>query len=598
MNKSIKRIISLVLCLCMLSSMPIISFAAVDKVATIKVTSFSDTNVSIEWGKVSGADGYEIERLKSGDEKWKSLKKQEGLTYSDSVSPGTYYSYRVRAYKNKFLSKEYGAYSETVNVATKPKNVTGLKASAPSSKAIELTWSASEGAQNYVVYMYNAGTKEYEKVGTTDKTSYKVTGLSASTKYYFQVRAYHKLNGTITSDWTKVSATTPLGDVENFRLKECTDTTYALSWSKTKDAEGYEIYKYDVKTGEWDFFRTTKARSYKFKGVSKDYNVLYKIRAYKTTDGKKTYGLFSDAIAAGTIPSAPTNIVAARNTTNDIAVAWLEINGVEGYEVYRSDSALVDNWKKVGTTTEANLTDTTVPGTGTYKYRIRAYKGEGDHLFYSEFSDVKTINFQKHVNQDSIYTEELQQIGLIGYLYDSQNECFYTANDPWQRNFGYSEVYDVSAGLTLMIIETLRIKFPYKDKDWMIQVWKGQYGLVLIGAEVGVYNKPKDRKVEHYDCAEDADRLRMEMEMERLETVNGKQQWKRIIYRPYAEYWWITGFVFGNELGNMDSLRVNIRITMKDYQMLSGVTSSLESQGYYYEVDGLDVYFTFRGEAK
>ena len=48
----------------------------------------------------------------------------------------------------------------------------------------------------------------------------------------------------------------------------------------------------------------------------------------------------------------------------------------------------------------------------------------------------------------------------------------------------------------------------------------------------------------------------------------------------------------------MDSLRVNIRITMKDYQMLSGVTSSLEKQGYYYEVDGLDVYFTFRGEKK
>ena len=127
---------------------------------------------------------------------------------------------------------------------------------------------------------------------------------------------------------------------------------------------------------------------------------------------------------------------------------------------------------------------------------------------------MKSITFQKHENQDSIYTQELEQIGLVGYLYDSKNECFYTSDDPWQRNFGYSEVYDVAAGLTLMIIETLRIKFPYKDKDWMIQVWKGQYGLVLIGAEVGVYTKPKDRKIEHYDCAADEDKLRMEMEMD------------------------------------------------------------------------------------
>ena len=599
MNKLTKRLISLVLCLCMLSSMPIISFAAVDKVSSLKVTSFTDSKVDLQWSKVSGAKGYEVYR-KTGSDDWKRLKRVESLTYADSsVKQGVLYSYRVRAYKDKFLSKEYGSYSETVNVATKPANIAGLKANAFSSKGIELTWKASAGAQEYVVYMYNSDTKEYEKLGSTNGLSYKITGLEATTKYYFRVRAYHKLNGTVTSDWSKISITTPIGDVENFRLKECTDTGYTIAWDKTKDVEGYEIYRYDPKTGEWDFFRTTKSRSYKFKGVGKNYNVLYKIRSYATTSaGKKIYGVFSEEVAAGTVSSAPTNLVAARNTNNHIALAWLEITGVEGYEIYRSDAALVDNWKKVGTTDVANFTDTSIPGTGIYKYRVRSFKGTGHHLFFSEFSDVTKIVFQKQEDQDSIYTEELKNIGLIGYLYDPVNECFYTADDPWQRNFGYSEVYDAAAGVTLMIIETLRIKFPYKDKDWMIQAWKGQYGLILIGAEVGVYNKPKDRKLEHYDCADDGDKLRMEMEMERLEDVNGKQQWKRILYRPYGEYWWITGFVFGNELGNMDKLRVNVRITMKDYEMLSGVTKSLESQGYYYEVSGLDVYFTFRGEKK
>ncbi|MBQ1967594.1 MAG: fibronectin type III domain-containing protein, partial [Clostridia bacterium] len=155
MNKSIKRIISFVLCLCMLSSMPIISFAAVDKVGTIKVASFTDSKIEIQWSKVDGADGYEVYR-KTGSDDWKRLKRVESLSYTDSVNPGTLHSYRVRAYKDKFLSKEYGAYSETVNAATKPKNVTGLKATAYSSKGIELTWSAADGAQNYVVYMYNA----------------------------------------------------------------------------------------------------------------------------------------------------------------------------------------------------------------------------------------------------------------------------------------------------------------------------------------------------------------------------------------------------------------------------------------------------------
>ena len=594
MNKITKRLLSLVLCLCMLMSIPVISFAAdVGKVASIKVTDFTASKVEFQWSSVSDVKGYEVYR-KIGDGDWKRLKRQTAVTYADSdVEAGTLYSYRVRAYqeKNLGLTKVYGSYSETVTVATKPADVTGFTATPYSARGVELSWKAAAGAQKYAVYQYNEKTKDYDKLGTTDKLTYKVDGLEATSKYYFRIRSYHTLNGTITSDWTKISVVTPIGDVDNFRLKECGETSYSIAWDKTPDIEGYEIYRYDARTETWSLFRTTKARAYNFKGVGKNYNALYKIRTYATgSNGKTVYGVFSDPIAVGSIPSKPQNLVAARNTNNGISLAWKEIVGVEGYEVYRSDSLLKDQWKKVGTSNTAYFTDSSVPGSDTYKYRIRAYKGSGDKLFFSEFSDVTSLVFKKEEASDSIYTEELEKIGLIGYLYDPVNKCFYTASDPWQRNFGYNEIYDNSAGLTLMIIDTLRIKFPYKDKDWMIQAWKGQYGLVLVGAEVGVYNKPKDRTLEHYECVGDDERLRMEMEVQKLD--GGK--WKTIIYRPYEEHWWITGFIFGNELGNYDNVRVLIRITMKDYEMLEGVTASLEKQGYYYEVKGLDVHFIFR----
>lgn len=599
MNKLTKSIISLILCLCIFASTAVVGFAAVsvNKVTGLEVTSFTASKIDIKWKKDSDARGYEVYRQEGSSGDWERLKRitnNSTVTYSDSdVDPGKLYSYRVRAYKVSGLSRVYGSYSSTVKVATKPENVTSLKATATGSSAITLTWKAAAGAEKYAVYMYNAETKKYDRLTTTTATSYDVTGLSATTKYYFRVRAYHTLNGTITSDYAKISITTPIGDVKNFRLKTSTDNSYSLAWSKTKNVEGYEIYKYDSRSQEWNLFRTTKATSYYFKGVAKNYNVFYKIRSYVTSGSKKVYGVFSDPIAAGTIPAAPKSLVAARNTTNGISLAWEEIVGVEGYEIFRHE-VLDNTWEKVDESEKSYFTDAAVPGTSVYKYRVRAYKGSGDTLFYSEFSDVTTLVFQVQEDQDSIYTENLEAIGLVGYLYDPQNQCFYTSDDPWQRNFGYNEVYDFAAGAVLMIIDTLRIKFPYADKDWMIQVWKGQYGLVLIGAEVGVYNKPKDRTLEHYDCAEDEDLLRMSMEMQRLETVNGKSQWNRVLYRPYGEYWWITGFVFGNELGNFDNLRVNIRITMKDYEMLAGVTKSLAQQGYYYETKGLDVYFTFR----
>ena len=599
MNKLTKRILSLVLCLCMFMSIPVMSYAAeVEKVPSIKVNNVTNSKVEIEWGKVDGAKGYEVYRMAEGEKEFNRLKRQSEVKYSDSdVKPGVLYTYKVRAYKEKNLglTKVYGAYSTDLKVATYPSAVTGFTATPFSSKGIDLTWKAAEGAQKYAVYQYDDATREYVRLGTTDKTTFRVEGLTAETKYYFRIRSYHTLNGTLTSDWTKISVITPLGDVENFRLKTCEKKAYSIAWDKTANAEGYEIYRLDSRTGTWALFRTTKARAYNFKGVSENYNAFYKIRSYATgSNGKKIYGVFTEPVAVGTLPAKPQNLVAARNTNNGISLAWTDLNGVEGYVIFRSDALIGDKWNKIGTSDTAFFTDKTVPGTGKYKYRIQAYKGAGDKLFYSDYSDATTIEFKKAESNESIYTEELEKIGLIGYLYDPVNKCFYTANDPWQRNFGYNEIYDNAAGLTLMIIDTLRIKFPYKDKDWMIQVWKGQYGLVLVGAEVGVYTKPKDRQLEHYECAADEDFLRMEMEVQRLDTVDGKSTWNRLLYRPYDEYWWITGFVFGNELGNYDNVRVNIRITMKDYEMLEGVTKSLKAQGYYYEVKGLDVFFTFR----
>lgn len=602
MNKLTKRILSFVLCLCMLMSVPVMSYAAeVEKVASIKVNNFTNSKVEIEWSKVDGVKGYEIYRKADGDKDFERLKRQSDVKYSDSnVKPGVLYFYKVRAYKEKNLglTKVYGAYSAEIKVATKPSEVTGFTATPYSSKGVDLTWKAADGAEKYAVYQYNEKTKEYDKLGTTDKTTFRVDGLKKETKYYFRIRSYHTLNGTITSDWTKISITTPIGDVENFRLKDCTKNSYSIAWDKTPDAEGYEIYRFDIRTGTWSLFRTiktTKTKSYNFKGVSENYNAFYKIRSYATgSNGKKIYGVFTDPVAVGTIPAKPQNVVAARNTNNGISLAWTDMGGVEGYEIYRSDALLVDDWKKIGSSESSFFTDKNIPGAGTYKYRVRAYKGTGDKVFYSDYSDAYSILFTKAENNESIYTEELEKIGLIGYLYDPVYKCFYTADDPWQRNFGYNEVYDNAAGLTLMIIDTFRLKFPYKDKDWMIQGWKGQYGLVLVGAEVGVYTKPKDRQLEHYECAEDEDLLRMEMELQKLESIDGEETWTTIIYRPYDEYWWITGFIFGNELGNYDNIRMNIRIAMKDYEMLAAFKKALEENGYYYDVKGLDVYFTFR----
>ena len=63
--------------------------------------------------------------------------------------------------------------------------------------------------------------------------------------------------------------------------------------------------------------------------------------------------------------------------------------------------------------------------------------------------------------------------GFLGYKYDPEGDVYYTNKDPWQRNFGFNELYDVGASFIVFYYDTMRCKFNYAGKDWMIQFWKG-----------------------------------------------------------------------------------------------------------------------------
>ena len=184
----------------------------------------------------------------------------------------------------------------------------------------------------------------------------------------------------------------------------------------------------------------------------------------------------------------------------------------------------------------------------------------------------------------------LHESGVAGYLYDPYEKCFYTSSDPWQRTVGYNVIFDVVSPTTFIDFDTVRFKFDYEKKNWIIQLWKGQYGLLFYGAEIGIYTKPENQIVEHYYCASDEDMLKMSMDFYR----DGVKKFSR----PYGLYWWCTGFIPGNVSGEFYRLSVDTRITMKNYAMLTEFRKALESAaektvGLSYSVKGLDVYISY-----
>ncbi len=169
---------------------------------------------------------------------------------------------------------------------------------------------------------------------------------------------------------------------------------------------------------------------------------------------------------------------------------------------------------------------------------------------------------------------------LLSYKYDPDGGYFYTDDkDCWQYNFGFNEGYDSLAPLGMMNYDTVRVKFEYENKEWLIQMWKGQYGYAFVGGEVGVYTRKVGSGGTHYNCAPQADWLNMEMAFVWDRTHSNK--YETIFTRDYTEYWWCTGFVPGLETGApRDQFRLITHITFKSEEMAQIFCTEFEKQGF------------------
>ncbi len=126
----------------------------------------------------------------------------------------------------------------------------------------------------------------------------------------------------------------------------------------------------------------------------------------------------------------------------------------------------------------------------------------------------------------------------LSYSYSEAGNYFYTDDNPWQRNFGFNRLYDIGAVFTVMYLDTFHVYYNHGGYDWMVQFWKGQYGLLFLGGEIGLYYKDPAKTTQHFNCAEENMEINMQMTVYR-------EGFGELFTRPYAPHWWTTAFVPG-----------------------------------------------------
>ena len=162
----------------------------------------------------------------------------------------------------------------------------------------------------------------------------------------------------------------------------------------------------------------------------------------------------------------------------------------------------------------------------------------------------------------------------FGYKYDVRQDIFTSTVDAWQKFYGYGNIYDRLAPHASMIFDCQPIYFDFEGKTWLIEFWKGQYG-INTGSEIGIYRAsgivpPEQRKTTMFAAVPEEEYLDMRTEL----LCKGEP-----IAAFSAVHWWLTMFCMGR-FSHPKELTLNVSIRFTDMNMRDAFVDALFDNGY------------------
>jgi hypothetical protein len=189
---------------------------------------------------------------------------------------------------------------------------------------------------------------------------------------------------------------------------------------------------------------------------------------------------------------------------------------------------------------------------------------------------------RKHIIRKICQMDVCDKLCLFHRLSDPFGFCFLPSPDimtstldAWQKAFGYCSLYDRSASRFNMVFDCEPVYFNYDNRTWLIEFWKGQYG-INIGGEIGIYQADCVLSPDQYDST-----LFHNISKNELFPISMTLYYKGArLFSISRNHWWLTGFRMGTYCEPED-LVMDIAITFPNDQMLQCFAESLKHMGYH-----------------
>ena len=284
------------------------------------------------------------------------------------------------------------SYKDTYTAKLTLAKVTGVKLGGRAADALRVNWTKNANASGYIVEMYQ-GNKwvRVAKITSNATTTYRASGLKASTVYKFRVRAY-KMSGktaVYSAYSTELAARTNPSVMTGVKLSGRAADALRINWTKNTSADGYIIEMYQG--NKWvRVAKITNSNTTTFRKAGLKASSVYKfrVRAYKMSGKTALYGNYSATVTARTNPSAVKGVKIAGKAKDALRVNWTKNSSAQGYivEMYKGGK-----WVRVAKITNSNTTTFRKAGLAkntTYKLRVCAYYMSGKTALYGNYGSV------------------------------------------------------------------------------------------------------------------------------------------------------------------------------------------------------------------
>ena len=358
--------------------------AACSTPTMLSVTTITATSARLNWGVVSGANSYTVRYRKSGTNSWTTTSSTTNSKDISSLTQNSVYEFQVRT----VCSGSSSSYASSVTFTT-----AGVNCNTPdvyyfgtinkTSSSATIYWTPISGAAGYNVRykVYNT-TNAWINLAATSATL-NLTGLSANTKYEFQVQTICS-GGTSAFSASGVFTTSSFScgvpSTSTFNVSSITTSGATIQWTAVSGSNGYNVQYRINGSSTWTIV-TTLSNSKALTGLSSATAYQYQVQTI-CSGGNSAYSATATFTTSGATCAVPdvNQFTSTNKTASSCTVGWKNISGNSGYNVqYRirySNSA----WTTVNATTNSKSL-TGLSASTWYEFQVQTICSGGTGAF-------------------------------------------------------------------------------------------------------------------------------------------------------------------------------------------------------------------------